>query len=277
MKRLVLYLVCLFLACSANAQYYVYQTTGEVSVQHEGIWRDAYVTQKLDPSDLVRTGDRSCLVVLDRKAEKVYSFQVVSPRSVDELVRAQSSKAKSLGSEVCQGIFDSMFGRNEKSMAAYKTVSGVTYRGEEAERAIAAALAAGQQSSKMVSFRLVDMDSDATLTKVKSGEMAVVEVTNHTDKPLYFNIIDIDSNGAMSPVMPFDEYQTMLHLFVPPHSVVRFSAYPVEFYEPLGRDQLILVAHSEPFNLANVLDLWPQMSPAKSDDVILHRSEVRVY
>lgn len=277
MKRLILFFLSIVLAWTANAQYYVYQVTGEVSVGRDGKWTDAYATQKLAPSDLLLTGDRACVVVLDRGKEKVYSFQTESPRSVEDLVKSQGAKTKSLTSEVFHGIMDSMFGRKDASMTAYNTVSGVTYRGEEEEREIAAALAAAQASSKLLSFRLVGIDSDETLTKVKPGEVAVVEVTSHADVALYVNIVDIDSEGNMNPVMPFDEYNTMLHLFVPPHSVVKLSAHPVEFFEPLGRDQLILVAHPLPFDLANVLKLLPDSAPAKSDEVLLFRSEVRIY
>lgn len=276
MKRVMLFFLSIMLAWTANAQYYVYQLTGEVSVGRNGKWVEAYVTQKLSPSDLLRTGDRACVVVLDRSQEKVYSFQTESPRSVEELVRSQGSKSKGLTSEIFHGIMDSMFGRNDASKTAYNTVSGVTYRGEEAEREIAAALAAGQASTKLLSFRLVGIDSDETLTKVKPGEVAVVEVTNHADVPLYVNIIDIDPEGNMNPVMPFDEYNTMLHLFVPPHSVVKLSAHPVEFFEPLGRDQLIMVAHQQPFALANVLHFMQNSVPAVSDDVLVFRSEVRI-
>jgi hypothetical protein len=64
---------------------------------------------------------------------------------------------------------------------------------------------------------------------------------------------------------------------VPPHSVVKLSSHPVEFFEPLGRDQLIMVAHQQPFDLANVLHFMQKSGPAASDDVLIFRSEVRIY
>lgn len=277
MKRFILILVCLICACSAQAQYYVYQVTGDVSICRDGVWEDAYVTRKLSGKDLVRTGDRSCVVILDRKNEKVYSFQSITPAPLEKLVNAQSPKSRKLTSEVCQGIYDVMFRQGQRSRSAYEMVSGATYRGEDADRVIASALAADQGSSEQVSFRLVAVDSDDTVYEAKAGQLAVVEVTNHADIPLYFNLIDIDSEGSVSVVMPFDEYQTMLHLYIPPRSVIRYAAYPIEFYEPAGVDNLVLAAYHEPFNLNNVLKLLPQSVPATSEEVFLSRAKVRIH
>ena len=276
MKRLILISVALSVAFSLNAQMYVYGVNGEASVCREGNWFAAYASLSLQPTDLVKTGDGSYLVVLDRGESKMYSFQSAFPRTMDELVRVQKPKTRSLLSEVCQSIFNSIFTKKESEKSAYNDVSGVTYRSEDDDRMIAAAIASGQPSSRKVSFRFVDMNGNV-VDRIRSGQSAYVEVVSRLDYPVFVNLIDVDSRGTVAPVFPLTQMEAQIRLFVPPQSVVRFEGMPVEFYEPLGMDQIILIASPQPFDVKNVLKLLPTVDPGISKSVALSRQTITIY
>lgn len=276
MKRLIAYLAMMAFAFSAGAQCYVYEVNGGVYVRKASGWEAAYKTQQLALEDSLKTDAYSSLVVLDRENDKVYSFQTEVSRSLSDLIAGQKSKARRLLKEFAQGLWNSLFAGNEKSMDAYHTVSGVTYRGDDGERVIAAALVSSFQESKSMSFRFVDVDTYESVYSVSVGDMAVVEVTNDGDSPMYFNIIDVDSEGNAFPLMPFDERHTMLHLYVPPHSVVRLRDLPIEFCEPRGTDEFILVAYPFPFNLMTVLENMGKVQGSHSEDVQMNRIKVRI-
>jgi hypothetical protein len=229
----------------------------------------------LSARDSVRTGEYSSIAVLDRQNGRLYAFQSQEAETLEKLIVAQKPKSRKLLADTVQSLFNILFSRNEKSMTAYHTVSGVTYRGEEEELMIAAAIAADQPSSDRLTFRMLDFHSAKPLTEVRSGSLAVLEVTNRTDNPLYFNLIDIDPSGQMAPVLPFDEAQTMLHLFIPPHSVVRLKEYPVEFYGS-GVDRLLLVASESAFNLQNVIQKIPSVQASRSAKVYIQRSSIHI-
>lgn len=276
MKRLVFILMALFVALSVNAQMYVYGVNGEASVCRDGKWFAAYSSLSLQPADLVKTGDGSYLVVLDRGESKMYSFQSAFPRTLEELVRMQKPKTKSLIGEVCQAIFDAIFVKKGSEASAYNNGSGVTYRSEDEDRKIAAAIASGQSSSRKVSFRFVDVNGNA-LNKLRSGQIAYVEVVSRLDYPVFVNFIDFDSKGSVGPVFPLTEKEAQIRLLVPPQSVVRFEGLPVEFYEPLGNDQVVMVASPHPFDVANVLKLLPTVEPVMSKDIALFRQTITIY
>ena len=169
-----------------------------------------------------------------------------------------------------------MFGKNEKSMEAYERSSGVTYRDEDDEKTIAQALVGTQRKDANISLRMLDLITGEPVEEAMMGQTAVAEVTNNTGKPLYFNIADFDSEGNVAPILPFDECQNMLHLYLPPYSVVRLYQFPIEFCEPRGVDRLVLVAYPKPFNLANVLNLMKTAAPSYSPDVYSKTIHMRI-
>ena len=276
MRKFILTAVFILTSIMAYAQCYVYEVTGEVFICHDGQWRNACRTMQVSADDHIRTGQFSSVVILDRGNGRLYAFQCVEATPLSDLISRNRPKTKRLLPEILQGLFNALFSSNDKSMSAYETVSGVVYRGEEEDRIIASAIAAGQPSSPLLSFRMLDRKSMQPLTEVHVGDEAVVEVTNHADFSVYFNIIDTDAAGNSAPVLPFDEHQTMLHLYAPPHSTVRLTAYPVGFYEPCGGDTLTLVASVHPFNLKNVINLLSSAEPSPSRDVFIQRSSINI-
>ena len=256
-------LVCL----AANAQYYVSEINGEAFVRKGSGWEPAVRTMSVAVSDSLRTSDYSCLVILDRGAGRLYSLQTPQATTLGELIKGQKKQSPSLVGEVVAGIWNAMFGKNEKSMEAYERGSGVTYRDEDDEKTIAQALVGTQRKDANISLRMLDFTTGEPVEETMVGQTVVAEVTNNTGRPLYFNIADFDSEGNVAPILPFDECQTMLHLYLPPYSVVRLYQFPIEFCEPRGVDRLVLVAYPKPFNLANVLNLMKTAAPSYSPDV----------
>lgn len=271
MRRLVTCLAAMLVCLAANAQYYVSAINGEAFVRKGSGWEPAVRTMSVAVSDSLRTSDYSCLVILDRGAGRLYSLQTSQATTLGELIEGQKKQSPSLVKEVVAGIWNAMFGKNEKSMEAYKRGSGVTYKNvvyrEDDEKTIAQALVGTQRKDDNISLRMLDFTTGEPVEETMVGQTAVAEVTNNTGRPLYFNIADFDSEGNVAPILPLDERQTMLHLFLPPYSVVRLYQFPIEFCEPRGVDRLVLVAYPKPFNLANVLRLMKTAAPSYSPDV----------
>lgn len=275
MKRLIVIISTLILCVSLKAQYYVYEINGEVFVKGTE-WTSAYKTMQVQPSDLIRTNDYSSVVILDRNQNKLYSLQSTSSASLKTLIQGQRNGGQSLLGEVAQALYNVLFKSNDKSMDAYQRTSGVTYRDQDDDMLIAQALKSSSSSHGNVSFRLINEYTGTAISGAKVGEMAVVEVTNNTSKGLYINIADFDSAGNAAPILPADENNTMTHLYMPAHSVVRLSNYPIEFYEPCGTDKLVLVAYHKPFNMMNVLQLMPTVPAIQSDDVHIYSSHMTI-
>ena len=73
-----------------------------------------------------------------------------------------------------------------------------------------------------------------------------------------------------------DEHHTMTHLYIPANSVIRLKDYPVEFYEPLGVDTLVLVAYHKPFDIANVVRMLQSATPQNALDVYINSSTITI-
>lgn len=276
MRRLETCLAAMLVCLAANAQYYVSEINGEAFVRKGSGWEPAVRTMSVAVSDSLRTSDYSCLVILDRGAGRLYSLQTPQATTLGELIKGQKKQSPSLVGEVVAGIWNAMFGKNEKSMEAYERGSGVTYKDEDDEKTIAQALVGTQRKDANISLRMLDFTTGEPVEEIMVGQTAVAEVTNNTGKPLYFNIADFDSEGNVAPILPFDECQTMLHLYLPPYSVVRLYQFPIEFCEPRGVDRLVLVAYPKPFNLANVLNLMKTAAPSYSPDVYSKTIHMRI-
>ena len=276
MRRLTMILAALLMSLAAEAQYYVYESNGEALVRKNTGWTDAYKTMSVELSDSIRTAEYSSVVILDRTDSELYSFQSRQASTLENLIAGYKKSSKGLFREAIQGIYAAMFGKNEKSMDAYSKTSGVSYRDKDNDMIVAKALRAATSGTGDIYFRLLDRYTGEQLVEARVGQLAVVEITNNTGQELFFNIADFDSEGNVAPILPCDDQQNMLHLFLPPHSVVRLNEYPVEFYEPRGTDRLVLVAYPKPFNLMNVLQMLQLVKPAASKDVHLQFSSIKI-
>lgn len=276
MRRLIIIFAAVLLCTNLSAQCYVYETTGDVLVEVDGAWKSAYKTMSVKPSNLIKTEQYSSVVILDRGNNKLYTFQSPTPVSLESLIKNQKTRTKTLIDEVAQELYFAMFKGNNKSKDISNYTSGVTYRDENVDRYIAQALASSQSNTDVVSLCVVDDLNGEVLSCARIGVLGVIEITNNSSENLYVNVLDFDSEGNISPIFPMDEYHTMTHLYIPANSVVRLRDYPVEFYEPLGVDTLVLVAYHKPFDIANVVKMLQSVTPQNAVDVYINSSTITI-
>lgn len=78
-----------------------------------------------------------------------------------------------------------------------------------------------------------------------TGDIVYLEVTNKSDKPMYFSIIEINSKGEIVPFMPNDDYQLNDNeRLIPPGKTMVFEDNPYEFGDPY--ETLILKGFATP-------------------------------
>ncbi len=266
MKTIKCILLFACIAVSVHAKLYVYDLNGTAECQRNKEWTSLYKTAELQESDVVRTQQYSSMVILDDSRKKLYSVQSSEPVTVKQLIN-QDENSVSLLKEAFAGIFSSMSKENSKSVEHYQQRGGVTYRGDNEDRAVAMALTniCGSdlrainnfQSGYPMELRLVNVANSAYTQEVAVGTVLVAEIENRSNKALYVNLLDIDVEGNKTILFPIDEELNMLHLVVPAYSTVRFNGYPIVIYEPEGVDHIIAVAYPQPFNMQRVLDMLP--------------------
>ena len=110
-------------------------------------------------------------------------------------------------------------------------------------------------SKLFFTLQAVDTYQNLPIKEIKAGEYANLLVSNNNDIPLYVNVIDIDGNLEWTAVIPKDEVEMMSSLLIPPHASV-ILPYPIQFFEPVGTDQLILLAYPMPFNVQRIINLY---------------------
>lgn len=254
MKRLAL-LICLLPASLALfSQIYAYSCNGKVQIMRNGEWQDVFSTMELQLTDQLQTEEYGCVTVLDRTNSKLYSIQSLEANPLGFLIKNAQQKTPKLMAEYVQGIWNKLFGFEDKETEGLKTTGGVTYRGENETRDVAIGLLTQRRSYYPISCTLIDHTTNQPVEYVREGQTIIVQINNLSDTPLYVNIVDIDADGNQSALFPFDEKQTMLNLYIPALSNVRLQQYPIAFAPAGSADRLKVVAYPMPFDLNAVLE-----------------------
>ena len=253
MKRCLLTIGMNLFALCLMAQYYAYGINGEVQIMRNGNWQNVFSSMELRSTDLVKTDEYGNLTVLDRTNDKIYSMQSPEAQPLEQLIQNAQRKTPNPASEYIQGIFSKLFGREDASLEKMKTIGGVTYRGEKEDWNIAGALVYSAKPSYPVSCMLLDWQTMEVVESVRDGGIYILQMNNMSDTPLYMNIIYTDEKGDTSAMLPLDERQTMLHLYIPAFSNVRLTGFPLSFSPAGVMNRMTLVASPMPFDLQNVL------------------------
>jgi|GEM_PF-5445661 len=118
-----------------------------------------------------------------------------------------------------------------------------------------------------VDFQFLDQFSLQPVPQVEEGQHVIIQIENHTDTPLYTNIIDSDPTGEKFVLLPVNTIDSLSDVFIPPHSRIRLKSNPISFAPGGTSDELTLIAHSEPFNISNVMRLIQSeaMEPATNE------------
>lgn len=258
MKQLFIFSLCalsIFLSpfIVKAQEYQVFSINGNAERFVGKEWKPLVKAQPLKGSDKVRTSKKGSLTILDNSRRKVYAVQCENGGRVDVLTATQRARAKSLSKEAFAEVAKNMFGKQDER---YATRGGVTYRGENSDETLASWLKANvnseftiSNSSFSLTLHVMNPTTHQAVHTVHVGESVELEVVNESDEMLYAGVVDIDAEGVWSAVSTNCE-------LIPPHSTVLLP-YPVEFFEPLGTDHLLLVAYTEAFNLQRVIELMP--------------------
>lgn len=263
MKRIVATFVLLCFAATLFAQHlFVMSINGTAEIKIKDRWTLLVKAQALNDEDVIRTSKYGSVTILDKERGKQYAVQSVSGAKVKDLLATQKSSVKRFANEVVEFLSDILFNTKEKERKDYQTTGGVTYRSDNADEMIAAWLKNNLNDSLIignsaydVALQVMDPFTYQAIHDIKAGDYAELMVVNDSDIPLYVNVIDVDSEGQWSVVIPKDEAEMMTTLLIPPHSRV-ILPYPISFYEPKGVDHLILLAYPMPFNLQRVIALY---------------------
>ncbi len=262
MKKLIIAAIISLLAGVLSAQdMYVYNVIGQAERQVNGKWEPLQKRNQLSMTDVVRVADNSALSVLDRKAEKLYSFSQTNSKKMSELIanyKGKQSYTANFVSHASKALF------NGGSDRISHDAAGCTYRGDIVENDIAKALlykAKGKSFSDFnnattdyqVSFELLDRETKQPLgASVKVAQQAIIRIKNASDAALYVNVLDIDGQNTKSVCLPIDDATTMSHLLIPGNCTIDLTLYPIEFAEPKGVDNLVLIATEVPYDLRQV-------------------------
>ena len=267
MKRMVLILFAVVVSITAMAQLYALSMSGKVKLQRDGKWQDVFVGDELQKSDMVQTEEFGYFVILDRSVGKKYSFQSISPQSIEQLILAQNSKTPSLAKEVVQGLCNILMGRND-FIDKNNNTGGVTYRDLDEDFLVASILKTQPQTSYLIDFTLLDMATMQPVKQVCEGQYIIFQINNHSDTPLNVNIIDKEPNGKQSAIFKGNEMISYQDLYIPAFSSVQLMNYPIKFAPANTIDQLTLVAYPLPFNLTKVLEIMSDDEKLKNTNPV---------
>lgn len=263
MKRIFFAAIFSMLACMLSAQdMYVYSVIGQAEKQVNGEWQLLQKRDKLSGSDIVRVSDNSALSVLDRTAEKLYSFSQTNSKKLSELIANYKGKQNYSANFVAHAS-KSLF--NGGSDRISNDAAGCTYRGDIIENDIAKALIYKAQGVSFndfnnaktdyaISFDILDRNTLQPVEgSIKANSQAIVRIKNKSDMALYVNILDFDQTSNEKAVcLPIDDATTLSHLLIPAHCTIDLTTFPIGFYEPKGLNNLVLVAAEVPYDLRQV-------------------------
>ncbi len=271
-KCFLIALLSMLVSLVCAQDIYVYSVIGKAEKQANGKW---VALQKRDPlllTDMIRVDNNSALSFIDRKAEKIYSISQNNGQKVSELIANYKSK-QSYASNFVSHASKSLF--NGGSDRISHEAAGCTYRGDIIENDIAKAILAKHNGSPLgsmnnaktdyaISFSILDRRTKAELEGVVAlDSQAVFRIKNSSDTPLYVNILDINKNGEKYDCLPIDDATTMSHLLIPGNCTIDLTTYPVEFSEPVGIDNLILIATEVPYDLRQVMKYFDKADASK--------------
>ena len=271
-KSFLIALLSMLVSFVCAQDIYVYSIIGKAEKQANGKW---VALQKRDPlllTDMIRVDNNSALSFIDRKAEKIYSISQNNGQKVSELIANYKSK-QSYASNFVSHASKSLF--NGGSDRISHEAAGCTYRGDIIENDIAKAILAKHNGSPLgsmnnaktdyaISFSILDRRTKAELEGVVAlDSQAVFRIKNSSDTPLYVNILDINKNGEKYDCLPIDDATTMSHLLIPGNCTIDLTTYPVEFSEPVGIDNLILIATEVPYDLRQVMKYFDKADASK--------------
>lgn len=274
-KGFIIALLSMLVSMVCAQDIYVYSVIGNAEKQENGKWVALQKRNPLQMNDVVRVGNNSALSFIDRKAEKIYSVSQNNGQKISEIIanyKGKQSYAANFVSHASKALF------NGGSDRISHEAAGCTYRGDIVENDIAKAILAKHKGNELgsmnnantdyaISFSILDRRTRAELEGVVAlDSQAVFRIKNSSETPLYVNILDINKDGEKYDCLPIDDATTMSHLLIPGNCTIDLTTYPVEFSEPVGTDNLILIATEVPYDLRQVMKYFDKADASKIQD-----------
>lgn len=260
MKKIAITLLASLCSCLLYAQdVYVYSSTGTAEVQKGKEWVRLKKRDALSANDMVRVSQNSSLTLLDKKAEKIYAIPQSAAKQLSQLLEELKGKQQNVTAQFFNHAMKSMFNGGADRIS--HEAAGCTYRGDIVENDIAKSLfakmngnslkgASNEKTDFAVTFELLERNGGGDIQgDAKIGAQAIFRMKNKSDKPMYVNVLDMDSNGDTYVCLPMDDAQTMSHLLIPAESTIDLVDFPIEFTEPAGQERMVLIATEEPYDL----------------------------
>lgn len=255
MKRLLFSILFFSSSIAVMAQMYAYSMNGKVMLKRDTAWQEVFCTMELLETDSIITEKYGDIVILDRGEKKTYALQSPVPSTIGQLIASYGQKSPVLLVEYIEGLYNMLMGHGIPNSDIARTSGGVTYRGANEDLAIAATLVQYPDSSYYpIDFTLLDEFTMSPITSVYENRSVIAQINNHSDTPLFIDIIDQDEQSNRTALFSANTISPM-DLYIPAFSSVRLSNYPIMFAPADTRDQLRLVAYPLPFDLAHVLEL----------------------
>ena len=255
MKRVIfLFSFLLFVHSAYSQSIWLYSANGHVEHFGEsGNWQAVGEgVIGLMPIDSLRMYEHSSVTILDSGKDEIYAIQKVGSYSVSDLVCSLKKQKKHTAKELISFLWSSFRGGSE--IDKFRSSAGVVYRDTDNSAAIAESIRHGEGNLK-VEFELLRDDIKTPFgCAVRAWDYAYIKVVNYTHETVFVGLIDIDSNGLISNLLPVGSARQMSKLFIPPYSEVVLDSFPIVFSEPLGTDQLVLVACVEYFDMERVIE-----------------------
>lgn len=253
MKHIYALFVCLFVACvsAAGEDLWIYAINSSVELYHSQ-WQAAKPLQKIALTDSLRFGENASVTLLDREKDRLYAVQGIKSQDVNTLVNEARGRKQTGDPSLVQFLWESARGNN--SGDKFRHSAGVIYRDKDINVALASVIQS-MDGNLPVEFELIDQESGEKIGETATiGQTALIKVKNYSALAIFVNLIDIDATGNISPCIPVSSATQMGQLLIPVRSEVILTSLPIVFTEPQGRDELILIASPEYFNIYAVVE-----------------------
>lgn len=98
---------------------------------------------------------------------------------------------------------------------------------------------------------IIDGKYDGSLMAFKAGSFVKVKVINKGSSRLFYNIIDIQPDGQINPILPMQSELTIKHAeqYVLDPGAERILPFIIDIAPPFGNEVFKIFASNEPFNL----------------------------
>jgi hypothetical protein len=278
------------LLADGSSSYVVYSVIGNICKVNGSTKSGLQPRMQVLPSTKVSIPKGCALTIIDREAGKMYSIARVGTNTVEALVKSVSAP-KNLSKQYMGYLVKQLFDKDNHKLIhpnAYMQSTATAYRSETKDSFFLESVlnlvnesatkkiedAFCQQSTILytgynVKFDIVSCATDMPIGgTVTEGESCYLRVSNLSEKPLFCNVVNIDTLAHKSLLLPIDRAVTCSNLLVPADGEVDFKSEPFVFSSSKSKETFLLFATEEPVDFSILLSKnvgktgkWSSMMP----------------